>query len=110
MTTVRECYRRIAKFEKAPYIPNYEGGIIGCLAPCELEYDLDGRFLLFSATVAIDHKVDGDSTDPHGDVTFQVWAAEGAKPGPDDWKLLQEVKKLTTQSPAGILVDVTGKA
>jgi len=96
---------------------------IGCLAPCELEYDLDGRFLLFSATVGIDHEVDGDRTDPHGDVTFQVWAAEsppltrpsppwgeGRVRGPDDWKLLQEVKKLSTQAPAGILVDVTGKA
>ena len=27
MATVRECYRRIAKFQQAPYIPNYEGGL-----------------------------------------------------------------------------------
>ena len=83
---------------------------IGCLAPCELEYELGGRFFLFQATVGIDHEVDNGSETPHGNVTFQVWAAAAAKPGPDDYKLLKEVKHLTSKSWEQVLVDVTGMA
>ena len=70
---------------------------IGCLAPCEMEYDLGGRFLLFYTTVGIDHEVDqgGDGGHPlagRGNVTFQVWAAAVPNPGPRDYQLLREIR------------------
>ncbi|MGA2621241.1 MAG: NPCBM/NEW2 domain-containing protein [Thermoguttaceae bacterium] len=83
---------------------------IGCMAPCELEYVLNERFFLFQARVGIDHEVDNASQTPHGSVTFQVWAATVAKPGPNDYKLLKEIKNLTSKSWETILVDVTGMA
>ncbi|MGA2618932.1 MAG: LamG-like jellyroll fold domain-containing protein [Thermoguttaceae bacterium] len=84
---------------------------IGCLASCELEYDLlGGRFLLFHTVVGIDHEVDEGGAGPHGNVTFQVWAAAGLNPRPEDYQLLREVKNLTSKTPAvTVQLDVSGK-
>ena len=67
---------------------------------CELEYDLGRRFLLFYTTVGIDHEVDHGGKGPHGNVTFQVWAASTSNPGPQDYHLLREIKNLTSKTPA----------
>ncbi|MGA2619217.1 MAG: NPCBM/NEW2 domain-containing protein [Thermoguttaceae bacterium] len=82
---------------------------IGCLAPCELEYKLDGRFAFVSAEVGVDHEVDGGAGTPHGNVTFQVWGAKSPDPQSKDYTLLAEYKNLTSRTPVTrVVVDMTG--
>lgn len=61
---------------------------IGCLAPCELVYDLNGRFSIFTCTLGIDHEVDGGGAGPHGNVTFQVLGSTLDNPTPADYRPL----------------------